>query len=176
MAKEEKTEGEEKKKEGELGDAPPVKNNKKRLMMLAIIGAGIIVILGGGFIGWKFFLHKGADEGTAGAAAEHTAKDIPAHIVSMDPFVVNLADTSEITYLKITINLEVESEIITEELKTKTPQIRDAILMLLTSKTADDVKDTGGKLALQDEMVSRINNHLHTGKVKAVYFTEFVMQ
>ena len=89
---------------------------------------------------------------------------------------VNLAEPSEITYLKITVNLEVESAEMSVEFQARTPQIRDAILMLLTSKTADDVKDTGGKLALQDEMVSRINNYLHTGKVKAVYFTEFVMQ
>src|SRR3989304_2735224 len=124
MAKEEKTEGEEKKKEGELGDAPPVKNNKKRLMMLAIIGAGIIVILGGGFIGWKFFLHKGADEGTAGAAAEHTAKDIPAHIVLMDPFVVNLADVLLIPHLNE--RLPLFFQLLAEPLRvqTKTPQIR----------------------------------------------------
>ncbi len=176
MAKEEKAEGEEKNKEVEEGATPPAKNSKKRLIKMAIIGGGIIVILGGGFMGWKLFLHKGADEGTADAKVEHAAKETPGHIVSLDPFVVNLADPSETTYLKITVNLEVESEEITAEINTRTPQIRDAILMLLTSKTSEDVKDTGGKLALQDEMVSRINNFLHAGKVKAVYFTEFVMQ
>lgn len=176
MAKEEKAEGEEKNKEVEEGATPPAKNSKKKIIKLAIIGGGIVVILGGGFMGWKLFLHKGSDEGTAAAKPEHAAKETPGHIVSLDPFVVNLADPSETTYLKITVNLEVESEVITAEIQTRTPQIRDAILMLLTSKTSEDVKNTGGKLALQDEMVSRVNNFLHTGKVKAVYFTEFVMQ
>src|SRR4030067_333664 len=76
----------------------------------------------------------------------------------------------------IVVNLEVESEIMIEEIQQRMPQIRDAILMLLTSNTADDVKSTGGKLKLQDDMVVRINHFLQTGKGKAVYFTGFVMQ
>ncbi len=176
MAKEEKSEGEEQNKENEGGEKAAPKAPKKKFMKLAIIGAGVVVILGGGFAGWKLFLHKGGDEVTAAATAEHVKKETPGHIVTLDPFVINLAAPSEVTYLKITVNLEVESEEMTAELQTRTPQIRDAILMLLTSKTADDVKDTGGKLKLQDDMLSRVNHFLHTGKVKAIYFTEFVMQ
>ena len=176
MAKEEKTEDEEKKKEDDGADKASAKAPKKKFMKLAIIGAGIVIILGGGFAGWKLFLHKGGDEGAEAVKTENAAKETPGHIVAMDPFVINLADPSEVIYLKITVNLEVESEIMIEEIQKRMPQIRDAILMLLTSNTADDVKSTGGKLKLQDDMVVRINHFLQTGKVKAVYFTEFVMQ
>lgn len=176
MAKEEKTEDEEKSKEGEETEKASAKTPKKKIMKLIIIGAGVVVILGGGFAGWKLFLHKGGDAGTAAATAEHAKKRPEGHIVTLDPFVVNLSEPSEVTYLKITINLEVESEGISAEIQTRTPQIRDAILMLLTSKTAEDVKDTRGKLKLQDDMLERINHFLESGKVKAVYFTEFVMQ
>ena len=176
MVKEEKIKDEEKKKEDEGAGKTFAKAPKMKLMKLAIIGAGIAIFLGGGFAGWKLFLHKGGDEGTAAAKVEHAAKDTPGHIVTMDPFIINLADPSEVIYLKVAVNLEVESEKMTAEIEKRMPQIRDAILMLLTSKTADDVKNTGGKLKLQDDMVVRINHFLQTGKVKAVYFTEFVMQ
>ena len=176
MAKEEKNEDEGKKKEDEGAENASVKMPKKRFLKLAIIGAGIVIILGGGFAGWKLFLHKSGDEGAEAAKTENAAKETPGHIVAMDPFIINLADPSEVIYLKVTVNLEVESEIMTEEIQKRMPQIRDAILMLLTSNTADDVKSTGGKLKLQDDMVVRINHFLQTGKVKAVYFTEFVMQ
>ena len=176
MAKEEKTEDEEKNKEGEGAEKAPAKAPKKKIIKLAIIGAGVVVILGGGFAGWKLFLHKGGDAGTAAATAEHAKPKSEAHIVTLDPFVVNLSEPSDVTYLKITINLEVESVEMSAELQKRTPQIRDAILMLLTSKTAEDVKDTGGKLKLQEDMVARINHFLESGKVRAVYFTEFVMQ
>lgn len=176
MAKEEKSEDAEKKKEDEGTENASAKVPKKKFIKLAIIGAGIVIILGGGFAGWKLFLHKGGDEGAAAAKTEHAAKDTPGLIVAMDPFVINLADPSEVIYLKIAVNLEVESEEMTAEIQKRMPQIRDAILMLLTSNTADDVKSTGGKLKLQDDMAVRINHFLQTGKVKAVYFTEFVMQ
>ena len=176
MAKEEKTEDEEKKKEDDGAEKASARAPKKKFMKLAIIGAGIVIILGGGFAGWKLFLHKGGDEGNVAAKTEHAAKDTPGHIVTLEPFIINLADPSEVIYLKIAVNLEVEYEIMTAEIQKRMPQIRDAVLMLLTSKTADDVNNTGGKLKLQEDMVVRINHFLQTGKVKAVYFTEFVMQ
>lgn len=110
------------------------------------------------------------------ASKEEEKKDAPGHMIALDPFIINLADTAETRYLKITVNLEVENEEMSAEVETRTPQLRDAILMLLTSKTSEDVKDVSGKLKLQDEMATRVNNFLQTGKVKAVYFSEFVMQ
>ena len=97
-------------------------------------------------------------------------------MIPLESFIVNLADSAEIKYLKVTVNLEVASEGASEELQARMPQIRDGLLMLLTSKTSSDVKEIGGKLKLQDEMVARVNNYLKEGKIKAVYFTEFVMQ
>lgn len=176
MVKVEKTVDREKNKEDEVAKETSAKTPKIKLMKLAIISAGIALILGVGLAGWNIFLHKGGDAGNVDAIVEHEKKDTPGHIVTMEPFVINLADPNEIIYLKVAVNLEVESESMTSEIQKRMPQIRDAILMLLTSKTADDVKNTGGKLKLQDEMVERINHFLHTGKVNAVYFTEFVMQ
>lgn len=176
MAKIDNADGGEKDKEGKEGESASPKPSKKKFMLLAIIGVGVVVILAGGFAGWKLFLHKSDDAGAAAAKAQHDEEKAAGHIMSLDPFVVNLAEPSDVTYLKITINLEVESDEMAAEIQAKTPQIRDAILMLLTSRTAEDVKDTGGKLKLQDDMVARINHFVNTGKVKAVYFTEFVMQ
>ncbi len=176
MAKDENTEAEGKGMEGKGGESAPARPSRKKFMTLAIIGAGVVIILAGGFAGWKFFLHNSGETGNADATVKQDKENVPGQIVALEPFVVNLAEPSEVTYLKMTVNLEVESEITAAEIQAKMPQIRDAVLMLLTSKTSDDVKDTGGKLKLQDDMVARMNHFIHTGKVKAVYFTEFVMQ
>lgn len=183
MAKEEKVEEEEKKKDGKDeagGGAPPMKGSKRGLIKYGIIGVGVLVILSGGFFGWRVLSKKGAEDSshvsTASTTEGDSHKESAGHIVPLDSFVINLADPSEVRYLKITINLEVDKEETIDEAQTKMPQIRDALLMLLTSKTSNDMKDTGGKLKLQDEMVARVNSFIRTGKVKAVYFTEFVMQ
>ena len=178
MTEDEKTETE---KEKDAESSPPAKaRGKIGLIKLGLLGVVVLVLLSGGFFGWKILSKKGKeDKGHESAAPQVEVKDKkndPAIMIPLESFVINLADSSEIKYLKITINLEVDSEKSSEEVQTRIPQIRDAILMLLTSKSTNDVKDIGGKLKLQDEMIARINTSLSEGKVKAAYFTEFVMQ
>ncbi|MEK7871149.1 MAG: flagellar basal body-associated FliL family protein, partial [Nitrospirota bacterium] len=95
---------------------------------------------------------------------------------ALDPFIVNLADTPEIRYLKITIKFDLESEEISKEVDGQIAQIRDALLILLSSKEYEGVRSTEGKFRLREEIVERANNVLKKGKVKTAYFTEFVVQ
>lgn len=164
-------------KEGEGGSTESGKG-KRGLIKWGIIGIAVLILAGGGLFGWKVLSKKGGEDSGHHASIEgKKGKDAgPGHIIPLDPFVINLADPTEIRYLKVTINLEVDSEKTSEETQARMVQIRDALLMLLTSKTSEDVKDIGGKLKLQDEMIARVNNFLKTGKVKGIYFTEFVMQ
>lgn len=175
MAKENedgKSEDENKKTDGAQVKA---KGGKPGLIKLVIIGVVALMLMGGGFFGYKVFSKKEHAPDKDALEKEVKEKHEPGQMIALDPFVINLAD-EDIKYLKITINLEVDSEKVKEEAAGRMPQIRDTILMLMTTKTSEEVKDVGGKLKLQDEMVSQINHHLSNGKVKSVYFTEFVMQ
>jgi len=178
MAEDKNIDGKEAKGEEDAA-ARGAKGGKRGFIKWGIIGLAVLIVLGGGAFGYKVFSKRGVDgkgHPDKGAVKEEDDKGHPGPIVSLEPFVVNLLDPSEVRYLKVTVNLELDSEDSKEEVNARMPQIRDALLMLLTSKTSEDVKDVGGKLKLQDEMVSRANNYLKKGKVKAVYFTEFVMQ
>jgi len=161
------------------GDAPKGKG-KRGLIKWGIIGIMVFVVAGGGLFGWKVFSKKGGEESghhpEPAAAKEEEHSQAAGQMIPLESFIVNLADSAEIKYLKVTVNLELTSEKTSEEVQARMPQIRDGLLMLLTSKTSNDVKEIGGKLKLQDEMVARVNNYLKEGKIKAVYFTEFVMQ
>jgi flagellar FliL protein len=95
--------------------------------------------------------------------------------MDMDPFIVNLADT-EPRFLKVTIKLELDGVPVKAEISERIPQVRDAILMLLSSKDAQTLKPTAGKLQLRDEILQRINALLATGQARNAYFTEFVVQ
>ncbi|MBI5194320.1 MAG: flagellar basal body-associated FliL family protein [Nitrospirae bacterium] len=175
MAKEnEDVKSEDENKKADVAQAKG-KGGKPGLIKLVIIAVVALMLMGGGFFGYKVFSKKEHGPEKGELAKEEKEKHEPGQMIALDPFVINLAD-EDIKYLKITINLEVDSEKVKEEATNRMPQIRDTILMLMTSKTSEDVKDVGGKLKLQDEMVSRINHNLSVGKVKSVYFTEFVMQ
>lgn len=56
------------------------------------------------------------------------------------------------------------------------PQIRDAILLLIGNKTYEELQDLQGKRQLKSELTSKINSFLMSGKVKSIYFTNFVVQ
>ncbi len=113
---------------------------------------------------------KSVADGKPGQAAS------PGAMFDLDPFIVNLADTPEVRYLKLTLKLEVDTQAIAAELSARIPQIRDAILVLLSSKDVNAVRTTQGKFQLRDEITQRVNGLLKKPGVRTAYFTEFVVQ
>lgn len=96
---------------------------------------------------------------------------------ALEPFVVNLMDHCGTKYLKVTIQLEISDTKLTEKVKkNKTPQIRDAIIAILTNKISDELITSEGKLFLKDEIKQNMNLIFDENTVKNVYFTEFIIQ
>jgi len=161
---------EEKEEQLEEDIAKPKKKKGKGLILIIIVA--VAVVLGGG--GAFFFLSKsGGDK--AQKKGEATAKDESA-MFSLDPFVVNLGDQGTNKFLKVSMQLELSSQAAMESAKAKTPQLRDAVINLLTSKTSDTLMSPEGKLQLKDEINMMANQILGNNTVKNVYLTEFVMQ
>ena len=68
----------------------------------------------------------------------------------------------------------VKDEIV--ELKENIQKVTDSILVLLSSKSFEDVYSVQGKFKLKDEVTTRVNRFLVVGHVKDAYFTEFIIQ
>ena len=94
----------------------------------------------------------------------------------LQPFVVNLSDPGGKRYLKSIIELEFTEDAIQNELDARLPQLRDVILLHLSSKTIEDVQSVDGKIELKNSLITRINQVLKTGKIVNLYFTQFVIQ
>jgi flagellar FliL protein len=99
----------------------------------------------------------------------------PGPIFSLRPFIVNLAD-KQTRFLKASIALELEEKKAANHLEKALPRIRHTILILLTSKCYNDIKDHTGKKLLRQQIIHQINNCLGPGKIRQVYFTEFIIQ
>jgi flagellar FliL protein len=56
------------------------------------------------------------------------------------------------------------------------PQLRDTILILLSSKDAASLRTPQGKFQLKEELTQRANALLPKGGIRSAYFTEFVVQ
>ena len=147
-----------------------------------IIGTVVLLLGGGGYAAWDYLLAErllGKDNPktaeTNVGTAEVEDKKFGA-IYEMDPFIVNLLGREGKRYLKTTIQLEVDNEDIKKELAQRNPQLRDAILLLLTSKAFEDISVPEGKLRLKNELIARINQSLPDAAIRTLYFTDFVVQ
>jgi len=157
---------------------PQKRRGTKRLMI--IVGIFLIITAGAGSV---FFLAPNLLKGLPFLGAKEAPKEekekAPAKqgfIYDLDPFLVNLADTDPSRYLKIRINIESHEVKENEGVRERLPRLRDAILTLLSSKTYKEIYDSEGKKRLKEEIVQRATQSLAGFQVKAVYFTEFVIQ
>ncbi|OQY18232.1 MAG: flagellar basal body protein FliL [Desulfobacteraceae bacterium 4572_35.1] len=120
---------------------------------------------------------RSAQNATADVAVEETEKpEGVGPMVDIKDFIMNILDKKETRYLKASITLELEDEETVAEVNQRMAQIRDSILLLVGSKTFSELSDLQGKLQLRAEILVRLNKLLQKGKVKAIYFTEFVVQ
>ena len=161
-------------------------------MVIIIVGGVLLLALGGAFAMMKMMGGSSAEKapaegGKEKAAAAHGAPEEKAGgehgavadasaIADLDPFIVNLADSPEIRYLTVTLKVEADNSGTVEQIKARTPQIRDAILVLLTSLDSATARSPQGKHKLRDDITERINGLLPKKSVKSTYFTEFVIQ
>lgn len=97
-------------------------------------------------------------------------------MVTLEPFVVNLADPMGRRYLKLNIDVEVVNAGAAADMGASMSKIKDSLLILLSSKTFGEINGLEQKVELKNEIVDRMNQILGPGKIKTVYFTEFVVQ
>lgn len=175
-------EKEEARREGTKEDTKKEAQPKRFSLKFIILGAIVVVLGAGGYFGWNLFL-KGKEEGTEISESQPKKKkkkkqDETRIIFPLEAFIVNLLDRtgSGRRYLKVGMELEIGGEEDALILKSNTPQLKDTILLLLSSQTFKDINSLEGKLELKAALVSRINQVLGDAIVNRIYFTEFVVQ
>jgi flagellar protein FliL len=175
-------EGETKQEAAGDASAPAKKRSK-----LPFIVSAVVLLAGGGAAAWYLgFLPIGANgrHAVATAAVEEKGADGhggkeekgPGPILPLETFIANLADEGGSRYLKATFQIEFLGASVPPDVNGRLPQIRDLLLTLLSSKTFDEVRTADGKQQLREEIIARVNQVLDRDVVKAVYFTEFIVQ
>jgi flagellar FliL protein len=175
---------EDEKSEQPAADASAPAKKKSKLPLIL----SVVVLLAGGvaaawYLGVLPFgkgrhaeataaVEEKAGEGEHGAAGEKG----PGPMLPFETFIANLADEGGARYLKATFQVEFLGTAVPPDVNGRLPQIRDLLLTLLSSKTFEDVRTPEGKQQLREEIIARMNQVLDRDAVKAVYFTEFIVQ
>ncbi|OCQ43031.1 flagellar basal body-associated protein FliL [Aeromonas veronii] len=115
-------------------------------------------------------------EGTEGA----TKPGFSYHALDPDIITNYLSDSKTLGYIRVTVELMAENEADLKLLEQHDPLIRDAIIRLIGSKNADQVKSLTNREELRKECETTVNELLvkETGKkaVRELIFTKFLYQ
>ncbi|RAX55259.1 flagellar basal body protein FliL [Helicobacter sp. 16-1353] len=162
------------------------KNKKSKVVLIIIIALIIIAILLG--VAFYFMTKQNTTntpETTPTSQDMSIGTDVTqtnanyiriGPIYQLDQFIVNLLTQSGRRYLKTTIGLEMTMPELQNELNSKRAAIRDTIVEILSSKSLEEVSTTRGKEKLKEEIVQRLNEFLVDGKIRNVFFIDFVIQ
>ncbi|KJR96309.1 MAG: flagellar basal body protein FliL [Desulfobulbaceae bacterium BRH_c16a] len=154
--------------------------NKKKMFL--IIGIIVLVLLAGAGTAAFFLLKKSPDtKEQQNPASQVSVPELNqmaqiGPMVNIEEFIINIISADTPHYVKATFAIELTNEEVKTEVELRMPQMRDAILLLIGNKSFEELQDLQGKNQLKAEITSKINSFLKSGKVKAVYFTNFVVQ
>lgn len=111
--------------------------------------------------------HGGGEGGEAGAGT----------LADLNEIVVTLAgDSARPRYLRLGISLEMSDAAYVAEVEARRPQLRDAVIMALSDKTAAMLSTPDGKKRLREEIHRRAAEKLPEGALLNVYFSDLVVQ
>lgn len=144
---------------------------KSKLPLFILIG---LLFAGAGIGGtWYFMSNHGS-----GSAAE---KKQLTTFVRLEPFTVNLqAEKGRSHYLQVELSLKVNETEVISAIENNRPEIRNQILLLLSSKKSSEINTLEGKQSLSQNIAqaikSKIESEVLQSDILDVLFTSFIIQ
>ena len=155
----------------------------KPYLLIGLVVVNMLVVAFVGFMIWKGRKIEEAKPGiekviegeNATQVVEGTkSSDEVGKVIPLETFIVNLAGSKGRKVLKVNMELEIKGQEVIQEIENRKAQIRDFIIIILSSKSYDEVSAKEGKDALRNEIKDNINSFLSKGKIINVYFTELI--
>lgn len=166
----------------------PVSNgsNKTNVIYVVLIVVNMFFLAG---VGWMIYQGKKKDnaepkiehviKGEHETQEEHNKeeKQFIGKVVPLETFIVNLAGSKGRKVAKVMMELELkdsEGKNVADEIDKRKAQVRDIIIIILSSKKYEEVSNKEGIENLKNEIKDTINSFLTNGKISNVFFTEFI--
>ena len=151
----------------EAADMADTRNINYKMLTLIIV----LVVIITGVASFTFFTYFSvADD----KQEDFDIEDIRSTYTVGD-FVVNIANNSQINFIRASLVFEIEEDELVEELEKRKPQVRDAIITTLRSQNESILKEANAQ-TIKKIIKSEVNEILRSGEITNVWFTELVVQ
>lgn len=164
--------------QSEIEVAPAKKSGNKKIIIAILLA----MIVGGGGTGGFFFWRTRVVKGQSSHNSESKKESHDGNeqevteVVELAPFIVNLADKEEPKYLRMTVSLGLGEGTGEKPDPLFMTKVRNAILAIVTTKTAEEILTVEGKTELRKEMLSAARSVVDKPSVHAIYITDFIVQ
>lgn len=95
-------------------------------------------------------------------------------VIGIGPLTVNVLSNKGYRFLRLAMDVQCETNDQAERLLL--PDAREDLVFFLSSKLAEDLLGNPGKMILRRDLIELFSKYAGAGKVKNIYFTEFVFQ
>lgn len=145
--------------------------NKKVMGMLLIFLVTVGVIGAGAF----YFVTNTSSTAEADEAEAEvlSAEEMAENSWELEELTTNLADDH---FIKASFKIQLDSTKGKEELEKRDYQVKNAIIMDLSSRSAESLQTTEGLKEMEQALQETINKEMTKGKVVKVYITQRLIQ
>lgn len=158
--------------QNETVEIPPKKSKKMVIALAAVLLLGSA----GGAGAWYY---SQSQHDTKAKTVKHEPEKPPL-FVSLETFTVNLQPDPNEQFLQVDLTLQLTEEADALLVKQHMPEVRNRLLMLLTTKKSSEISTVEGKKKLGEEVSAQLNQPFTAGsklqKLNGVFFTSFVIQ
>jgi flagellar protein FliL len=130
----------------------------------------------------QFVIVPRLGQGAASVAGEQASKlvdeePVEGKLVSLDEIIASLrSEGATKNYVRTTISVEVKDVAMTKVVEERLAQLRDAVIMTVSQRTAAELSTPEGTRALRGELLERLGEHLPAGGLLNIYFSDLVVQ
>lgn len=164
------------KKDQESGEATDDQNRGKKKGLLKFILIPVIILVQAAAAYYVVFnvLLKPQDEIEEPKAPKENLT--VGQFFEINDIVVNPAGSGGRRYIVIELAMETSDAKLLEEATGKEIWVRDAIISLLTSKTAEELIEPTARQKLKKQILGIINGKMLEGKFDRIYFKKYILQ
>lgn len=143
-------------------------------ILLYVAGGIIIIVL---MIGISFLVSKSVQESKYQKSQDIIAAPPPEPLATYElPTFTKTTADAEPHFVKMTISLAYSMDpILNNELVNRKDEIQHIVNILLQGKMYEELNSVSGTITLAEEIKAHINIRLINGKIKEIYFKEFVV-
>ncbi|WP_169568905.1 flagellar basal body-associated FliL family protein [Sneathiella limimaris] len=163
---------------GEDGGTEKVKKKGLSGKVLILFILLPLLLIGGG-VGGAYFAGVFDSEEVAEEEQEPVEEEVEKVVVfyDMPDMLVNLSSsTSDASFLKLSVSLELDDETVLPELEKLMPRVMDNFQVYLRELRREDLAGSAGTYRLKEELLYRINTSVNPIQVKDVLFKEMLVQ